>query len=205
MQVIPGAAARTNPFRSERIESLRFRFPTGDWDDALRSLAGLGWRGAIVGPEGSGKTTLLIELAARLRNGGQAAELLLADGPGRPRGRSWRELCGRVGEARGVVLLDGADRLDALQWWRVRRRARAAAGLVVTLHRPGRWPTWVQTATSPGLLAELVSELLDQSEAGPGGLPVDAEQLHRECGGNVRAALRLLYDRWASGHTAGAS
>lgn len=205
MQVIPGAAARTNPFRSDRIEALRFRFPAGGWDEALRALAGLGWRGAIVGPEGSGKTTLLIELATRLRQAGEAPELLLADGPGRPCSRAWREIEGRVRTARGRVLLDGADRLDALQWWRVRRLARETSGLVVTLHRPGRWPTWIETVTSPALLAGLVTELLDGGQPGAGAVPLDAERLLRDCGGNVRAALRVLYDRWASGHTAGAS
>ena len=196
-------AARLNPFRAERVESLRFRFAGEDWPAARRRLETLGWRGAIVGPEGSGKTTLLLELAARLEAEGRAVRLLLADGRTRVGPAEFEALATAVRQTPGAVLLDGADRFSALQWWRLRRAARGTAGLVTTLHCAGRWPTWLTCAPSPGLFVGLVGELLGH-EGGPGFVSrVELEHLFARHGGNVRAALRALYDRWAAGHTAG--
>lgn len=193
--------ARLNPFRAERIEALPFRFGGEDWPAAWRRLETLGGRGAIVGPEGSGKTTLLLELGARLQARGWAITWLPADGRTRVARGEFARLRAAVRSARGFVLFDGADRLSALQWWGFRRAARTAAGLVTTLHRPGRWPTWVACGTSPGLLAALVDTLL-AGEA-PGFVRRDElDALFVRHHGNVRAALGALYDRWAAEHTA---
>jgi hypothetical protein len=86
---------------------------------------------------------------------------------------------------------------------RFRNAARGAAGLVTTLHRPGRWPTWLACAPSPELFAALVEELC--RDTGNPGLITRGEldRLFARHGGNVRAALGALYDRWAAGDTPG--
>jgi polynucleotide 5'-kinase involved in rRNA processing len=71
--------ARDNPFRTERVLRVRFRLPSGTWDDLLARFEALGRRAAIVGPQGSGKTTLLEDLAPRLRARGYSIRELRLD------------------------------------------------------------------------------------------------------------------------------
>jgi hypothetical protein len=71
----------------------------------------------------------------------------------------------------------------------VRLRTRRAGGLVITSHRPGLLPTLFECTTSPELLAEIVGEL--------SGADLEAGELYERHRGNVRDALRELYDRWA--------
>ena len=59
--------AGANPFRTERLERIPFRFESGDWDSNLLRLQQMKYRAAIVGRKGSGKTTLLEQLQERLQ------------------------------------------------------------------------------------------------------------------------------------------
>lgn len=196
----PGCfTARHNPFRSERIEALRFRLDEAGWMALLERLRALRYRGAIVGPEGSGKTTLLIELAERLRAEPLAVRLLLADGSSRLAPAEFRTLLAEVRSPKGVLLWDGADRLGWWGWLRLRWAARGAAGLVVTLHHPGRLPTLHQCRTSPGLLADLAHGLLHGASLNCRPEPEELARLFTACRGNLREALRALYDRCAAG------
>ena len=187
--------ARDNPFRTERVLRARYRLASGTWDDLLGRLDALGRRAAIVGPHGSGKTTLLEDLAPRLRARGTAIrELRLdAEAPQFAPGALDR-LVASLGP-RDVILLDGAEQLGWIAWSRFERRARAAAGLVVTSHRPGLLPTLLETSTTPALLDGLVEEIL-------GGLPAEIASitpaLFEKHGGNLRDALRELYDHCAA-------
>lgn len=182
--------ARDNPFRTERVLEVRYRLPRGSWDDLLARLESMGRRAAIVGPQGSGKTTLLEDLAPRLRARGYGVRELRLDTE-RPRfepeflDRFFASL-----QERDVLLFDGAELLGRISWSRFERRARAAAGLVVTLHRPGRLPTLIETVTSPQLLERIVEQILGGPSAHTPGL----FEKHR---GNLRDALRELYDRYA--------
>jgi hypothetical protein len=181
--------ARDNPFAVQRVLEIRYRLTTGlTWEDLLERLASLNWRAAIVGPHGSGKTTLLEDLAPRIEACGFRVRTI-----------SLREAHPRLDPAdravlrslgpQDVLLLDGAEQLGWFSWMLVRLRARRAGGLVITSHRPGLLPTLVECETSPELLAEIVGELA--------GGEVDFEELHARHGGNLRDALRELYDRWA--------
>lgn len=198
-------AARHNPFRSERVEALRFRLSEGDWSALLDRLAAQRYRGAIVGPKGSGKTTLLLELAARLRGLGFAVDTVMADGAGPLSREASSALRPRARSGQGILLLDGADRLGWWSWRRLRAALPAHRGLVVTLHRPGRLETLHTCRTSPALLAELVTELMqaadDRVSAARGGAfdldDLSVARLFRASGGDLRQALRRLYDRWA--------
>lgn len=182
--------ARDNPFRTERVLKVRYRLP-GGWDGFLATLDALGGRGAIVGPQGSGKTTLLEDLAATLRGRGAAVrELRLdLDAP-----RFDPETLQSIFAAREFLLLDGAEQMSRGEWSRFERGTRSAAGLVVTSHRPGLLPTLIETSTSPALLESLVEEILGERSADVRALVPGLFEKH---GGNLREALRELYDHYA--------
>jgi hypothetical protein len=186
--------ARDNPFRTDRVLRVRFRLAPGTWDGLLGRLDALGRRAAIVGPQGSGKTTLLEDLAPRLRARGFEVRGLRLDTE-RPR-FELEFLDGFFASLgpRDMILFDGAEQLGSLAWSRFERRARAAAGLVVTVHRPGILPTLIETSTSPGLLDEIVEEIL--GERSP-DLRSMTPALFEKHGGNLREALRDLYDHFA--------
>lgn len=195
---------RDNPFATSRVERLEWRdggsgSGGGDGGPAtlprlLERLDELGGRGAVVGPEGHGKTTLLDALERHLAARGLDPRRLAVhrDRP-LPR-RELRRFLSGVGP-RDFLLIDGAGHLRPWTWWRIRLTARRAAGLVVALHEPGLLPTLHRCTTSPELLRDLVAELLPDAAA-PVPLPSAAE-LHRRHGGDLRLALRELYDRCA--------
>jgi len=186
--------ARNNPFRTERVLTVRYRLLDGTWDVLMERLAARDYRAAVVGPDGSGKTTLLEDLEPRLAECGFGTKWLRLCDERRtfPRGalaRFFDEL------GRGdVILFDGADLMGRLAWSRFRRRARAAAGLVITSHRPGRMPTLIECRTTPELLEDIVVHILGDG-AGLGELPHRLFEKHR---GNLRDALRELYDMYSA-------
>jgi hypothetical protein len=181
--------ARDNPFATDRVLKVRYRPQGWSWEALLARLAALDYRAAIVGPEGHGKTTLLEDLGQRLAARGlRARDLRLTrERPAFSR-EFLRELWATVGE-RDVLLLDGAEQMGRLAWWRFARRARKARGLVITSHRAGLLPTLVECETSAGLLRGIVEDLAPGVAAGG-----RAEALFARHGGNVREALRELYD-----------
>jgi len=198
-----GAALRPcdNPFAAGRFDTLAYRpdrRPGTPVDTLLARLDALGGRAALVGPEGHGKTTLLDALEPRLGARGLVVRRLTV---GRDRPPARGELARFLhGAAPGVVLVvDGAGHLGARDRWRLRRAARRAAGLLVTAHHPLRpplrLPTLVECTTTPELLQALVDELL-AGEPAPLPLP-PAAALHARHAGNLRDALRELYDRCA--------
>lgn len=185
--------ARDNPFAVHRVLTIRYRPQGPDWAHLMAHLRTLNYRAAIVGPEGSGKTTLLEDLGQRLAAGGW-----------RIRSVSVTEEDGivRIGPVnRGafssldMVLLDGADLLSRIAWWRFRRSCRHAGGLIITSHRAGLLPTLLETSTTPQLLHDIVGDLL--ADAGR-DVPADLMPLFHEHSGNIRDAIRALYDRYAS-------
>lgn len=180
--------ARDNPFAADRVLRVRYRPQGWTWEQLLARLAGLGHRVAIVGPEGRGKTTLLEDLGGRLRDGGWGVKHvgLSRETRALPRAflrRFFDELSGR-----DVVLLDGAEQLNRLAWWDFARRSKRAGGLVITSHRAGLLPTLVECETSVELLRGIVEDL------SPGGGDDSLGPLFRRHRGNIRDALRELYD-----------
>jgi energy-coupling factor transporter ATP-binding protein EcfA2 len=180
------------------VEALRFRLGERGWAELMTRLRAASGRGAIVGRQGSGKTTLLLELAERIRASGGEVKLLGADGSerlSRERFDGWLEA---ARGSRATLFVDGADRLSMRQWWRLRFATRRASGLVTTQHRVGRLATLYGCATNAALLRELVGALLAPS-GNPAWLPAaELDRLFSSCGGDIRRALRALYDRWAS-------
>lgn len=189
--------AHENPFRSERIEALAFRDDACAPADLLAHCRAQRGRGALVGPKGHGKTTLLRALASELRTAGSSpVQVRLTEEQPRP---DWRALRRSLrGRPPPPLLLDGAEQLGWFAWWRLRWLARHAPVLIVTTHRPGRLPVLRHHATTPGLLAGLVGELLRGSVPSPPvPTPEELEFLFRKHGGNLRECFRELYDRAA--------
>jgi hypothetical protein len=81
--------------------------------------------------------------------------------------------------------------MDPFAWHRFRRRSRAAGGLLITTHQPGRLPTLWQCRTSAALLAAIAAELLGVENEMIRDL---AETLFQKQRGNLRDALRKWYD-----------
>lgn len=193
--------ARDNPFGATRVLSaIRYEGPAGDPDargrgasSLLSRLEALGYRAAIIGPHGSGKTTLLEDLERLLAQRGFRITHVRLDTDARRLSAEWRVPARRLG-ARDIVCLDGAEQLGPLAWMGFRWRARRAAGLIITAHRRGRLPTLVACATSAALLDRIIRRLAPDGLA---AAPTAAELFARHRG-NVRDALRELYDVYAA-------
>jgi len=186
--------ARDNPFATARVLQVRYRLRHDTWTSLLTRLARLDYRAAIVGPEGSGKTTLLEDLQPRLAEQGFTMKMLRlrAEQSSFPKA-FLRAFVAGLGE-RDIILLDGAEQLGPLAWRRFRRCSRRAAGLIIASHRPGRLPTLLECVTTPELLEQIVTEIL----GGPmPELPRTPREFLRKHQGNLRDALRELYDLYA--------
>src|SRR5262249_25241781 len=167
-----------NPFAVHRLMRERYRLTGAEWESLFRRLEQLGWRGEIVGRHGSGKTTLLEDLAARLETRGRRGRLIRFNSDEH---RLRRPLTWGSSE---IVLCDGAEQLNAFDWYRLVRASRGAGGLVITTHRPGRLPLLHRCETSAELLLELTTSLNVE-------LPLTAcAALYARHDGNIRAALR---------------
>jgi hypothetical protein len=186
--------ARENPFAAERVlAAIRYECPEGNLDTLVARLAALGWRAAIVGPHGSGKTTLLEDLGRALAaRGFTITAVRLASDDRRPP-RAWLQRAARLGPG-DIVLLDGAEQLTRTGWLRFRWHARRATGLIVTSHARGRLPLLMTCTTSADLLERIVGRL---SPAPAADAPGAAELFGRHRG-NLRDALRELYDVYAA-------
>ena len=111
-----------------------------------------------------------------------------------PRGAG-KDACAPRGlTARDVILFDGAERLNRFEWHRFKLRSKKAGGLIVTSHRKGLLPTLKECSTSPELLNGIIAELLNAESAAI--RPANVE-LYRRHKGNLREALREMYDLYA--------
>lgn len=88
-----------------------------------------------------------------------------------------------------VVFVDSAEQLGWPGWIELLFHARKAADIVISTHTPGRLPTIYACQTSPELLRELAGELHQDR--------IDCRELWTRHHGNIRNALRELYDELA--------
>jgi hypothetical protein len=185
--------ARENPFRTERVHAVRYRPPAGGLDALVDRFEAMGRRGALVGPQGSGKSTLLGILAPMIQARGCPIRRINLDGePEFFEAARHRPFFTSL-EPGTVVLLDSAEKLGRRRWRSFERESRRAGGLLITTHNPGFLPTLLECRTTPGLLEDLVRELVGADAA---ALPLGRlYALHR---GNLRLALRALYDLYAA-------
>jgi hypothetical protein len=90
-----------------------------------------------------------------------------------------------------IVCCDGAEQLSWWDWRRLMRHSRAAAGLLITTHHPGRLPTLHECETTPALLQSIAGSLDE------GVLSERCDELFALHKGNLREAIRSLYDDWS--------
>ena len=195
----PPMSPSANPFRSACVDALDYEPEGGGWDAIARRLRETNFRGAVIGSHGHGKTTLLLNLAEHV-------DLM----PAMPRGSTvatsmWVQVRpderGNLATVRRMVRgypyllsLDGYDLLP----WRDRLRVLARRGpVLVTSHRRTMLPTVARCRTSPELLGRLIERLSPATRAALTDAAVAA--LYARHRGNVREALRELYDRLAAG------
>lgn len=176
--------ARENPFRVDRVLTIRYQPQGWTFNELMDRLAQLKYRGVIVGPEGSGKTTLLEDLEAHLGTRNLTVKFLRLNEAHRTIGESFFESI----RPSDVICFDGCEQLSDRAWRSFEKRTRHAAGLIVTTHSPGRLTTVAQCSTNPALLREIIARLV-----GP-DYSVDVESLFARRRGNIREALRELYD-----------
>lgn len=203
--------ARDNPFATSRVLEIRYQFRTGNdegWRTLLSRLESLRYRAAIVGPHGTGKTTLLEDLGLRLIKRGFRIHSVFLNRQSRVYPIDFIHRTRGDLSSRDVILLDGCEQLGLHNWWRFRWQTRSAGGLIVTTHRAGRLPVLWRCQTNPELLSDLIGRLLghssvaDRIEAQSAVRLFDfegddARRLFESHRGNLRDALRELYDRAA--------
>ena len=183
--------ARDNPFATEHVLRLRYRFADAEgWRSLLQRLQAMNYRASITGPHGSGKTTLLEDLGVRLQEIGFRVQTLFLNEQNRSYPAEFIRLnCGQA-TRQDILLFDGCEQLGPLNWRRFLWQARRAGGLIVTTHRPGRLPVLWECQTTPDLLGSLVRDLVGSTA--PTQLELD--DLYRLNKGNLREAFRQLYD-----------
>jgi hypothetical protein len=198
-----GVGSPRNPFSSGfHGGALDYLFaPPQSAAALLQRLGEAGGQGQILGAEGSGKTTLLCTLARHARASGRAVLELRCD-----RSEHVRALDQAFAGAEGVPRLICLDEADALRPAARRRLRRTAAErgveLLLASHHDLRLPTLWRCQIDEALARTVADEVLRRS---PQALPlVDADEVGealRRRGGNLREALRLMYDwyeqRWA--------
>lgn len=159
--------------------------------EAVRErLAGMQFRGAVVGPMGSGKTTLMEDLAQWVQaRGYRAIQIRLS-----LQERRIPPLPVDIG-CKDVVFLDGADLMGFFRWKWLKWKTRKAGGLVIAAHKSGLMPTLIECQTTVGVLREIAMRLkapvwmMEQEVIG---------KLYEKHGGNIRESLREMYD-WCAG------
>ena len=172
-----------NPFRTERIDRLRYRLAGVTLDDLAARFVALGRRAAIAGDHGAGKSRLLATLADHLEERGRPSLRIRC---GRDRLPSAAHLAGRL------LVADELDQLSRLRRRLLLARAARAGGLLAAVHRiPRDLPLLHRCTVDASLVADLVRDL---TGAPP---PPDLAPLLRDHAGNVRALFRHLYDRAA--------
>lgn len=186
------ARARDNPFATDRIEQAVEFDPSWcdrSWSEIFERWQKLNHQAAVVGPHGSGKTFFLRAFEKRLDH--PVAHFFLNDEHAALSPDEWQRLQGAT-DADSVIFLDGAERLG---WnnWRKFRRLVSQQKVIVTQHRQARWPTLLNTFTSPGLLAHLVKTLSTESLSN-----FETTAILGRHKGNLREALWECYDRFAN-------
>ncbi len=191
--------AMSNPFATEFVEQVPFRFACGNWDQQLARLAALRFRAAITGPKGTGKTTLLEQLAGRLesRFPGTTVGSVCFDQAADDHQALLSHWLGK--KRHGTVLLvDGMERLSMTRRCRLLASRRdPRGGLIVTSHRRCRLPVWIRCQGNAAVLQHVLDQLNVQLDAGLWSEACDQLQ-HRH--GDIRSVLRYLYDQYATGH-----
>ncbi|NRA36683.1 MAG: hypothetical protein HRU15_00955 [Planctomycetes bacterium] len=188
-----GASRRPadNPFRSSCLHDIPYRFQEQDLSVLYDRMWQLGGRVMLCGPHGSGKTCLSEALSDCCRAAGIAVHCLQIHGN-----------CQRPAYATMIkelesfknnhfIVVDGADLLSSLSWFRLRKYCRRFSGLLVTSHRKNLLPLLFQHQPKVDDFIYCLEYLDPRQE-----ITVDAQYIFKQCQGNIRDALRHCYQLW---------
>ncbi len=185
--------ARNNPFTSRHVESLAFQCPDMSLAAIMSRLKKLNYRAAIVGPEGSGKTTLLETIGDRMRQDGFKRVYIRFDEENKRLKKDFFDPIPKKLIKGHAFLVDGTEQLSWMAWKRFCLYTKNAKAVIITSHVKKKMPTLLNTTTSPELLYDLVLKLVGEEEM------VSKQEISRlfdSHQGNIRLALRTLYDIW---------
>jgi hypothetical protein len=183
--------AKDNPFRVSRVNEIKYLFSDTDWPEVMNRLEELDFRAAIVGNHGSGKSKLLNEFEPRLIEKGFVIQRLFLNQEKRkfPPGflsEFFSELTSNT-----IILFDGAEQLSNIAWNRFKKKALKAKGLIITCHEPGMLPALVETSSSIEVFRKILMQIAPDEVP---GLESKLEPLFNKHSGNLRDAIRELYD-----------
>ncbi len=108
-----------------------------------------------------------------------------------------KDLFGRIPKTKAAshaFLIDGVEQLSWLDWKRFCLYAKNAGAMIITSHVKKKMPTLLNTKTSPELLHDLVLNLVGEKNMVSKQALTRLFETHH---GNIRLALRELYDVWA--------
>jgi len=173
------------------VARIRYRLSEAEWGELVERLAQMKYRGALVGRDGAGKSTLLQDIKEYFDRQGRAHKMVFVS---EDIAVGWKQIK-EVLESKpqkAIMLVDGADHLSKICWIRLKRWViRNDMGLIITSHHQGMLDTLMECRTTVELLKEIVGEFMKESEPVADEI---LEQLYRKHDGNVRDALRELYD-----------
>lgn len=191
----PPPPSDSNPFatRFVRPGAVPYVFPPGcDAAQLVAQLRAHSWWGQVVGRHGSGKSTLLATLLPHLTAADRHVEYVRVRPyePGWPGDRQrWQQWTERT-----QVVVDGYEQLGWWQRWLLRRACRRQrAGLLVSVHRPRRFPVLWTTETSESLAQAVVAQLLPAAHRHR-ITPDDVRAAFAAHAGDLRETLFALYD-----------
>lgn len=188
--------ARDNPFAMHHVERIPFKFDVGDWCLHLQRLRQLNYCGAIVGPEGAGKTTLLLELQEKLTrefSKERKIQFVLIEENSRIR-RTQIQTLAKAANENPILLIDGSERANWLQRKQLFRLSSNGTGVIVAVHQVCQIPTWITCSVSQQLMVYTLEHLVGDASR---RLRELADLRFQERDGNIRMALRDLYDDWS--------
>ena len=183
--------ASANPFRSSRVEQLRYALGTNELE-ALVDRALHESCSCLLGSKGTGKTTLLEDLEPLIQQRGIKTHWirLTLESTKTDRAKAIAEI--RSLNPRDVCLFDGAEVLNRWQWWRVCRTARSnGLTLIATLHHKRGVPILRRTQTDWALMEQFVRQLSGEHYSDP--LRAHAQQAFQASHGNMREVFRACY------------
>ncbi len=161
----------------------------------LSRLEAMNYRGEITGPEGSGKTTLLEDTGHLLKKKGFTVKSLFLNREKRNLEKTFMKDFYEGLSCRDIILFDGAEQLSWLAWQSFKRKTFPAGGLVIASLKAGLLPALHRCSTGPELFQEIVEDLTGEEGRRTKELN---KKIYLKNKGNIRCALRELYDIYSS-------
>lgn len=97
-------------------------------------------------------------------------------------------------QQKSVIIIDSAEQIPYWRWLLTKHTIRGP--LIIATHKPGRLQTLYSTGSSQELLSQFIEEL-SKTRANPEFV----RTLYARHGGNIRDALREMYERCAADDT----